>query len=103
QGGRSAGGRSASGRSSGAHPVAARRGLRGAFAGRGPLLDFALAGAAAGLAVSFKYTAGLALLPIAIAALARVRIDGWRALGGLALAGVLAAVVFVVLNPYLFT
>ena len=36
---------------------------------------FALAGAAAGLALSFKYTAGLALLPLAIAAIARLRAD----------------------------
>jgi hypothetical protein len=70
---------------------------------RGSIRWFLPAGAAAGLAVSFKYTAGLALLPVAIAALARVRVDGWRALAGLGLAAVLAAVVFVVLNPYLFT
>ena len=70
---------------------------------RGARRWFLLAGAAAGLAVSFKYTAGLALLPVAIAALARVRVDGWRALGGLVLGLLLAAVVFVVLNPYLFT
>jgi 4-amino-4-deoxy-L-arabinose transferase-like glycosyltransferase len=69
---------------------------------RGRLLAFALAGAAAGLAVSFKYTAGLALLPVAIAALARLRSDGMRAAGGLALGGALAAIVFVALNPYLF-
>jgi hypothetical protein len=69
---------------------------------RGALRWFALAGGAAGLAVSFKYTAGVALLPVAIAALARVRVDGWRALAGLALATVLAALVFVALNPYLF-
>src|SRR4051812_28604369 len=69
---------------------------------RGGMRWFLAAGAAAGLAISFKYTAGLALLPVAIAALARVRIDGWRALAGLAAAAVLAAVVFVVLNPYLF-
>jgi Dolichyl-phosphate-mannose-protein mannosyltransferase len=68
----------------------------------GPLASFALAGAAAGLAVSFKYTAGLALLPVAIAALGRVRVDGWRALAGLGLAAALAALVFVALNPYLF-
>ncbi len=70
--------------------------------GRRPLVDFALAGAFAGLAVSFKYTAGLALLPLAIAALARLRSDGVRAVGGLALGGAIAALVFVVLNPYLF-
>ena len=69
---------------------------------RGGLKWFALAGAAAGLAVSFKYTAGLALLPVAIAAIARLRSDGVRALGGLALGCGLAAVVFVALNPYLF-
>ena len=69
---------------------------------RGGWRWFALAGAAAGLAVSFKYTAGLALLPVAIAAIARLRSDGIRALGGLALGGVLAAAVFVALNPYLF-
>jgi hypothetical protein len=63
---------------------------------------FAAAGAAAGLALSFKYTAGLALLPLAIAALARLRADPLRALGGLALGAALAALVFVVLNPYLF-
>ena len=69
---------------------------------RGGWKWFGLAGAAAGLAVSFKYTAGLALLPVAIAALARLRSDGARALGGLALGCGLAAVVFVALNPYLF-
>ncbi len=69
---------------------------------RGRVRDFALAGAAAGLAVAFKYTAGLALVPLAIAALAHLRADGVRAAGGLALAGALAALVFVVLNPYLF-
>jgi hypothetical protein len=100
----------------------------------GPLLDFALAGAFAGLAVAFKYTAGLALLPLAIAALAAgftsargggvapgfavqrpiqapppgstrppgSRRGPLRAFGGLAVAVLCAAVVFVVLNPYLF-
>ncbi len=64
--------------------------------------DYALAGAAAGLAISFKYTAGLVLLPLGIAALRRLRPDGPRALGGLAVGGGLTALVFVVLNPYLF-
>jgi len=68
----------------------------------GRLRDYALAGAAAGLALSFKYTAGLALLPLAIASLARLRADRLGALGGLVLAGALAGLVFVVLNPYLF-
>ena len=65
--------------------------------------DYALAGAAAGLAISFKYTAGLVLLPLGIAALARLRADRLRAVGGLALGGALAALVFVLLNPYLFS
>jgi len=63
------------------------------------LRDWAVAGGAAGLAASFKYTAGLALLPLLIAALAR---PSARRAGGLALGGVAAAAVFVVLNPYLF-
>jgi hypothetical protein len=77
---------------------------------RGRVRDLALAGAAAGLAVAFKYTAGLALLPVAIAAVAIAlrppeaggRAPWLRALGGLALGCLLAAVVFVALNPYLF-
>jgi Dolichyl-phosphate-mannose-protein mannosyltransferase len=69
---------------------------------RGRLLDYALAGAAGGLAVGFKYTAGLALLPLAIAAVVRLRPDRLRAAGSLALGGLAAAAVFAVLNPYLF-
>ena len=64
--------------------------------------DYALAGAAAGLAIAFKYTAGLVLLPLGIAALARLRADGARALGGLVLGGAVGAALFVLLNPYLF-
>ena len=64
--------------------------------------DYALAGAAAGLAIAFKYTAGLVLLPLAIAAAARLRSDGVRPVAGLALGGVAAALVFALLNPYLF-
>ena len=66
----------------------------------GRMRDYALAGAAAGLALAFKYTGGLALLPLALAALARARMDGVRAAGSLALGSALAAVVFVALNPY---
>jgi Dolichyl-phosphate-mannose-protein mannosyltransferase len=69
---------------------------------QGRLRDYALAGAAAGVAVAFKYTAGLALLPVAIAALARVRSDGLRAAVGLGLGGLVAAVLFGLLNPYVF-
>jgi len=78
----------------------------------GRMRYFAAAGAAAGLALSFKYTAGLALLPLAIAALGVAwpgtrragspRADPLRAAGGLAPGVALAGLVFVALNPYLF-
>jgi 4-amino-4-deoxy-L-arabinose transferase-like glycosyltransferase len=71
-------------------------------ADEGRTRDFVLAGAAAGLAIAFKYTAGLVLLPLAIAAVARLRVDGARPLAGLAAGGLAAAVVFALLNPYLF-
>jgi 4-amino-4-deoxy-L-arabinose transferase-like glycosyltransferase len=63
------------------------------------LRDWALAGAAVGLAAAFKYTAGLAGLAVLIAALARPSLT--RA-GALALAGLAAVAVFALLNPYLF-
>ncbi|HEV3378347.1 MAG TPA: glycosyltransferase family 39 protein, partial [Thermoleophilaceae bacterium] len=68
----------------------------------GRLQWYALAGAAGGLAVAFKYTAGLALLPLAIAAVARLRADRLRAVGGLALGGLVATAVFALLNPFVF-
>jgi hypothetical protein len=71
-------------------------------ADEGRTRDYALAGAAAGLAIAFKYTAGLVLLPLAIAAAARLRSDRARPVAGLVLGGVAAAVVFALLNPYLF-
>jgi Dolichyl-phosphate-mannose-protein mannosyltransferase len=74
--------------------------VRAAESGR--LRWFALAGVAGGLAVAFKYTAGLALLPLAIAAIARLRPDRLRAVAGLALGGLAAAAVFMLLNPYVF-
>jgi hypothetical protein len=67
---------------------------------QGRLRHYALAGAAAGLALAFKYTGGLALLPLAVAALARLRADRMRSVGGLALGAAVGAVVFVALNPY---
>jgi 4-amino-4-deoxy-L-arabinose transferase-like glycosyltransferase len=71
-------------------------------ADEGRTRDYVLAGAAAGLAIAFKYTAGLVLLPLAIAGIARLRADGPRPLAGLALGGLAAAIVFALLNPYLF-
>ncbi|MDQ3587328.1 MAG: glycosyltransferase family 39 protein [Actinomycetota bacterium] len=62
---------------------------------------FALAGGAAGLALSFKYTAGLVLLPVGLAALLRLRADRLRSVLGGVIAVVCAGVVFAVLNPYL--
>jgi hypothetical protein len=67
----------------------------------GRLGHYALAGAGAGLACGFKYTAGLALVPLALAALARLRRDRLRAIGGLLLGTAVAGLVFLVLNPYL--
>jgi Dolichyl-phosphate-mannose-protein mannosyltransferase len=64
--------------------------------------DYVLAGAAAGLAISFKYTAGLVLAAVAVAALRRLRAEGARPVAGLALGGLAAAVVFALLNPYVF-
>ena len=64
--------------------------------------DALLAGGAIGLAVSFKYTAGLLLLPLAIAAAARMRTDGrGRAALAFAAGAVAAATAFVALNPVL--
>lgn len=68
---------------------------------RGRWRDYALAGAAAGLALSFKYTAGLALLPVGLAAVLRLRRDRFAAVGGIALGVVLAGVVFLILDPFL--
>ena len=62
--------------------------------------DWALAGAAVGLAASFKYTAGLAALPLLVAALARPSL---RRAGGLMIGAVAALAIFALLNPYLFT
>ena len=62
---------------------------------------FALAGAAAGLALSFKYTAGLVLLPVGLAALLRLRAEPVRTVLSGLLALVCTAVIFAVLNPYL--
>ncbi len=76
---------------------------------RGHPVDYALAGAALGVACAAKYTAGIVVLCLVAAAAtsrARVPADGQEAraganpLLGLALAGVLAVAGFVVANPY---
>lgn len=72
----------------------------------GRLRWWLLAGAAAGLAVGFKYTAGVVLLPLAIAAVASAIRGGRAALPraalGAAVAGIAALAVFFITNPYFF-
>ena len=72
----------------------------------GRLRWWLLAGAGAGLAVGFKYTAGLVLLPLAVAAVADVVRGGREALPRAALrslaAGLAAVLAFFVTNPYFF-
>jgi Dolichyl-phosphate-mannose-protein mannosyltransferase len=72
----------------------------------GRLRWWLLAGAGAGLAVGFKYTAGLVLLPLAVAALAALVRGGRPALAkvalGAAAAALAALLAFLVTNPYFF-
>ena len=72
----------------------------------GRLRWWALAGVGAGLAIGFKYTAGLVLLPLALAAVADAIRGGSDAIGRVALgalvAGVAAVGAFFVTNPYFF-
>ena len=58
-----------------------------------------LAGVAVGVAVGFKYTAGLLVVPVAVAILLRGRPRG-EALRCLALAGAAAALAFLVTTPF---
>src|SRR5947209_742060 len=72
---------------------------------RGRLRDYALAGAATGLACGFKYTAGLAILPLVLAAIMRLRgaDRGTRLpLRGVATAAAALVVVFAITTPYFF-
>jgi hypothetical protein len=72
----------------------------------GRLRWWVLAGAAAGVAVGFKYTAGLVLLPLAVATIAALVRGGREALpraaAGAGLAALAAGVAFFVTNPYFF-
>ncbi|MBW3652559.1 MAG: glycosyltransferase family 39 protein, partial [Actinobacteria bacterium] len=60
---------------------------------------FLLAGAAAGLAVGFKYTVGLVIVPLLVAAALRARSDR-AAIGAAAGALVVAGLTFLVTTPY---
>jgi hypothetical protein len=72
----------------------------------GRLRWWVLAGAAAGVAIGFKYTAGLVLLPLAVAAVAALVRGGRGALRGVALGSVVALAcalaAFFATNPYFF-
>jgi Dolichyl-phosphate-mannose-protein mannosyltransferase len=72
----------------------------------GRLRWWVLAGAGAGVAVGFKYTAGLVLLPLGVAAVAALVRGGRAAVGkvavGAGVAGLAALLAFFVTNPYFF-
>jgi hypothetical protein len=63
---------------------------------------YALAGAAAGLAVGFKYTAGLVVLPVVMAGLLRLRSDAPRVAACLGIAAGCAVAAFFVTTPFFF-
>jgi len=71
---------------------------------KGRTRDYLLAGVGLGLACATKYTAGIVLLPVLVAVVARYLDAGpaaaRRALGGLALAGLAALLSFLLANPY---
>src|SRR4051794_21445440 len=72
----------------------------------GRLRWWLVAGVGAGLAVGFKYTAGVVLLPLAVAAIAAAVRGGRGSLARIALgalcAGLAAVLAFFVTNPYFF-
>ncbi len=71
---------------------------------KGRLRDYLIAGVGLGLACATKYTAGIVLVPLLVAIVARYLergpAAGRRALVGLALTGSAALVAFVIANPY---
>lgn len=74
----------------------------------GRLVHYLIAGAGAGIATGFKYTAGLVLLPLLVGGVARFILDRdivwWRrrALRCLIAAGAVAVVAFALTTPYFF-
>jgi hypothetical protein len=66
----------------------------------GALRHYAIAGAGLGLAVGFKYNAGVVALPLLAAAALHARDQLRPAITGLVLAGVCALVAFAVCDPY---
>src|SRR5688572_11187285 len=64
--------------------------------------DFVLAGVGLGLACATKYTAGIVLLPLLVAAAVQFAAPGGRGLAirGLVLSGLCALAAFVIANPY---
>jgi 4-amino-4-deoxy-L-arabinose transferase-like glycosyltransferase len=71
---------------------------------KGRMRDYLIAGVGLGLACASKYTAGIVIVPLAAAIAARY-LDGGeragrRALAGIALAGLLALLGFLIANPY---
>jgi hypothetical protein len=62
--------------------------------------DFVVAGLGLGLAAAAKYTAGIAVLPIAAAVLVHERLPRRQRVSGLALAVVASVVAFLAANPY---
>ena len=75
----------------------------------GRLRHYAIAGAGVGLACGFKYTAGLAILPLVLAAAMRLRAEGrgvpltkLRPVRGILLAAACLLVVFAITTPFFF-
>jgi 4-amino-4-deoxy-L-arabinose transferase-like glycosyltransferase len=66
----------------------------------GRLRDYAIAGVGLGLGCATKYTVGIVVFPLLVAAALQVRRDRSAIVGGLLLAGNLAIVCFIAANPY---
>ena len=83
-------------------PVALAVWMAARIAHSGRLREYAAAGAFAGAAAATKYTAGVVLVMVPCASVLAVRRDGTtrRATTGVLLAGVIALLAFITLNPY---